>query len=121
VNAPEVTPEVADAIRTLVGAGVTPAQYRAAVRAANPLPTWSEMSDLDKGAALLHDHKRESEGADYAVENYPCSYIEDPRLTALDGEDASEHAAEVCGDDIFERLGGEEYHRLYELTLNHRG
>lgn len=114
------SPEVAAAIATLAEAGVTPADYRSAVRALNPLPTWDEMSDLDKGAALLHDHKRDSEGADYAVENYPCRYLDDPSLTALDGEDASEHAAEVCGEDVFERLGGSEYERLYDLALNHR-
>jgi hypothetical protein len=121
VNARELTPEVDATIRVLADAGVTAADYRTAMRALNPLPTWDEMSDLDKGAALLHDHKRESEGADYAVENYPCSYIEDPRLTALDGEDASEHAAEVCGDDVFERLGAGEYRRLYDLALDHLG
>jgi hypothetical protein len=112
---------VAASTQILIDHGVTPAQYRAAVHAANPLPGWDEMSDLDKGAALLHDHKRESEGADYAVENYPCSYIEDPRLTALDGEDASEHAAEVCGGDVFDRLGAGEYRRLYDLALDHLG
>lgn len=114
------SPEIQAAIRTLADAGVTPSDYRAARRALNPLPGWDEMSDLDKGAALLHDHKRESEGSDYAVENYPCRYIEGPRLTALDSVDASDQAAEVCGgDDMFDRLGGEEYHRLYELALNH--
>ena len=47
------------------------------------LPTWAQMSDLDKGAALLHLHKREWEGADYAEENYPARYFEHPALTSL--------------------------------------
>lgn len=84
------------------------------------LPTWDEMSDLDKGAALLHDHKRDTEGGEYATEHYPCRYIEDSRLTALDEEDASDHAAEVCGFDVFERIGADEYHRLYDLALDYK-
>lgn len=111
------SPSVDEAIRTLCDAGITPAKYRAALREANPLPGWDEMSDLDKGCALLFDHKADSEGSDYAVENYPCRYRDDPRLVALDRRDASEHAAEVCGDDVFDRIGGEEYERLYDLAL----
>lgn len=80
------------------------------------LPGWDDMSDLDKGAALMHLHKRENEGADYAVENYPCRYLDDPRLTGLDGETASEHAAQF--EDQAEGLSGEEHERLYELALN---
>lgn len=84
----------------------------------NNLPGWDDMSDLDKGAALLHDHKRESEGVEYAVENYPARYLDDPRLTALSPADASAHAAHVCGDDVFERIGAAEHERLYDLALD---
>lgn len=52
------------------------------------LPSWPEMSDLDKGAALLHLHKCDSEGAGYAIENYPARYFDDPRLTALSPREA---------------------------------
>ncbi|MFI1194173.1 hypothetical protein ACH4T9_13060 [Micromonospora sp. NPDC020750] len=83
------------------------------------LPTWEQMSDLDKGAALLHDHKRDYEGVEYAVENYPARYFTDPRLTALDSEDASEHAAAVCGEDVVDRIGRDEHERLYDLALDH--
>lgn len=83
------------------------------------LPCWEDMTDLDKGAALLHDHKREDEGVEYAVENYPARYWNDPRLTALTPAEASAHAATVCGDDVFDRIGGDEYERLYDLTLDH--
>jgi hypothetical protein len=83
------------------------------------LPAWDEMSDLDKGAALLHNHERDEEGVGYATEHYPCRYIDDPRLIALDRIDASNHAAEVCGSDAFNRLGDDEYMRLYELALDH--
>lgn len=83
------------------------------------LPAWTEMSDLDKGAALLHDHKRDEEGANYAAEHYPCRYIEDPRLTALGRTEASNHAAEVVGFDVLDRIGVEEYERLYDLALGH--
>jgi len=78
------------------------------------LPGWDDMSDIDKGAALMHLHKRENEGNDYAVENYPCRYLDDPRLKELDGETASEHAAQF--EDKAEALSGEEHERLYELA-----
>lgn len=59
------------------------------------LPSWDEMTDLDKGAALMHAHKRDWEGASYAVENYPAEYFDHPALLALDERDASQHAARV--------------------------
>jgi hypothetical protein len=79
------------------------------------LPTWEEMSDLDKGAALLHDRKREHEGVTYAVENYPVKYFDDPRLTVLDRRAACRHAATFAGEA--ERLANDEYRRLYDLAL----
>jgi hypothetical protein len=79
------------------------------------LPTWNELSDLDKGAALLHLHKRDYEGASYAVENYPARYLDDPRLTALDSRAASGHAAQFRGEA--EALTGTEYERLYNAAL----
>jgi hypothetical protein len=84
------------------------------------LPTWDQMSDLDKGAALLHMLKRDWEGADYAVEHYPCQYIEDPALLALSERDACRHAKRVCvsGTAIRDRLRVNERHRLCRLVLN---
>lgn len=105
LNMPETRQAVVDEL----------AREHAAMMAA--LPDWSEMSDLDKGAALLHCHKRDSEGDDYAVENYPAKYIEDPRLTALDREDACDHAARF--EELAEELDGGEYERLYNLALDH--
>lgn len=85
----------------------------------NQLPTWDEMSDLDKGAALLHVWKREWEGAAYAVEEYPCEYFDHPALTALTREQACEHAEAVTGghENILTELG-DEHERLYDAALD---
>jgi hypothetical protein len=83
------------------------------------LPAWAEMSDLDKGAALLHLHKRDREGEEYAVDNYPARYFDHPGLTALSPRDACRHAVSV--EDDAERAGalhGAEYERLYDRALN---
>jgi hypothetical protein len=85
------------------------------------LPTWAQMTDLDKGAALLHLHKREWEGADYAIENYPAEYFDHPALLALalSPSQACRHAASVERDaDAAGALGGHEYGRLYDLALD---
>jgi hypothetical protein len=81
-----------------------------------PLPRWDGMSDLDKGAALMHLHKREYEGAEYAVEKYPARYFEHPGLAALDWRRASEHAASLIDDA--EALAPEEHERLYNAALD---
>lgn len=84
------------------------------------LLTWDQMSDLDKGAALLHIHKVAREGAVYAIENYPCKYLDAPELTALDRREASRHARQVAGTEKQARdlLGGDEFMRLYDLALD---
>lgn len=84
------------------------------------LPVWDQMSDRDKGAALLHAAKRENEGASYAVEHYACRYFDDPRLTRLTPETASRHAARTVGDtyEIVELIGQAEYERLYDAALD---
>jgi hypothetical protein len=89
---------------------------RAAAKPAVPLPTWDQMSDLDKGAALLHLAKVENEGREYAIENYAAKYFEHPALTALNDRDASEHAATV--EDASVREPFEEWERLYGLALD---
>ena len=80
------------------------------------LPAWSDMTDLDKGAALTHLHKRVYEGAEYAVENYPARYFDHPALTALSPEDACRHAASM--EDLADDLGNDEHGRLYDLALD---
>jgi hypothetical protein len=80
------------------------------------LPTWQNMSDLDKGAALLHLHKRGREGVGYAVEHYPARYLEDPALTVLDPVSASRHAASMADDA--DKLTPVEYGRLYDVALD---
>jgi hypothetical protein len=85
-------------------------------RATAALPKWEDMSDLDKGAALLHLAKVENEGREYAIENYSAKYFEHPALTALDGKAASEHAVTV--EDASVREPFEEWERLYDLALD---
>lgn len=82
-------------------------------------PSWDAMSDLDRGAALLHIWKVQREGLTYALENYPCEYIDDEGLRALAREAACQHAQQVCGsyDAIRDRLGDNEFERLYNLAL----
>jgi hypothetical protein len=77
------------------------------------------MSELDRGAALLHLWKRSWEGAGYAVENYPCRYIEHPALVALDFVEACRHAVRVARgwDEINNRIGEGEVDRLYGRAL----
>lgn len=84
------------------------------------LPTWDEMSDLDKGAALLHLHKRDWEGVEYAIAEYAAEYFDDERLTGLSRQDASAHAVQVCGGDVdafTDRIGSDQFVRLYDLAL----
>lgn len=80
------------------------------------LPTWEQMTDLDRGAAVLHCRTRADEGAAYAVENYPCRYFDDPVLAALDDEVACEHAVSVTesyftapADDLEHALAAESW------------
>lgn len=81
------------------------------------LPTWDEMSDLDKGAALLHVHKRDYEGDEYAVSDYPVAYFDHPDLLALEMDAACDHAAKV-GTGPAESLEPDEYVRLYDGALD---
>lgn len=83
------------------------------------LPTWAELSDLDKGAALLFLHKRDWEGEDYAMDNYPARYFDDPRLTSLSPRKACRHAISVEDDaDKAGALKPPEFDRLYDAALD---
>lgn len=85
------------------------------------LPSWDEMADLDKGAALMHVWKRKREGGMYARENYPCRYLDSALLRSLDVRDACRHAQAVTSgwDSIKAEIGDGELDRLYDLALAH--
>jgi hypothetical protein len=85
------------------------------------LPDWDDMTDLDKGAALLHVWEREWEGAEHAMAESPCRYLRAPVLVALDPRAASEHAWAVTGgwDAISDKIGPAERTRLYDVALFH--
>lgn len=92
------------------------------------LPTWVEMSDQDKAAAVLYWQACDTEGHSYAYRNYPCRYREDPALRALDPSAACNHADQVAGalckcdpedvaeDDVYDALGGDEWDRLKAIA-----
>lgn len=108
-------PDTTDTYDDLFDAGRAAAHHVDAEHGPGSLPVWQNMSDLDKGCALMHMWKRESEGAEYAVENYPCRYLDHPALRYLDGDDASDHAASFADDAA--ALSEGESERLYELAL----
>lgn len=65
------------------------------------LPTWQEMSHLDRGIALLHVHSRDND--DWTTktgEAYDASYIDHPDLAALATAEANAHAKEVAAPVI---------------------
>ena len=83
------------------------------------LPAWAELSDLDKGAALLFLYERDWKGEDHAIANNPARYFDDPRLTALSPRDACRHAISVEDDaDRAKALGPPEFDRLYNNALD---
>lgn len=98
------------------GSGQPPQRWLEAAR----LPGWDDLSDLDKGAALLHVWKRKWEGGPYAQENYPARYFDHPDLLALDRFYACRHAVQAAGyhDEAWDRLGEQEHQRLYNLALD---
>ena len=88
---------------------------------ASGLPSWDDMTDLDRGSALMFVWKVKREGSLYAREHYPVRYVDHPVLTALDVATACRHARQVVGTwrEAGERLGDDEKQRLYDLALNH--
>lgn len=91
---------------------------------ATGLPSWDDMSDLDRGAALMFvwKVKREADYA-YARDNYPARYSDHPILRDLDVHTTCRHARYVAGtwDEAKDRLGADEAQRLYDLTHTHLG
>lgn len=80
------------------------------------LPKWDELTDLDKGCALFHLYKCETEGSGYAEQHYPCKYWGDEALAALPSRIASKHA-QGFSDEIA-KLSESEDERLYNLALD---
>lgn len=80
------------------------------------LPTWADLTDLDKGNVLLHLHKREYEGGSYAEEHYPARFTDHPALVALDAEAACRFAVAMRPDA--DALPHDEFGRLYDLALD---
>jgi len=90
---------------------------------ASELPTWDIMTELDKGCALLFVWKVHWEKSfPYAKNNYPCQYKEHPDLRSLDKAPSCRHARIVTGGykEVYKKLGGEEFHRLYNMALAQR-
>lgn len=80
------------------------------------LPAWLNLSDVDKGAVLLHLHKREWEGAQYAIEEYPARFFDHPALTGLEPREACAFA--VSMRSFANLLDQTEHARLYDLALD---
>jgi hypothetical protein len=78
------------------------------------LPRWQDMSDLDKGAALPYLYAREYHGEEYARDEYPVKYLDDPHLVALNRLDACNHAVSL--DYEAGRLSTDEFARLSTLA-----
>ena len=83
---------------------------------ASGLPSWEEMSDSDKGAALRYIWKRKLEGGPYARWNYPCRYLDHPDLCELDEGTSCRHAFSVY-DQVKESLSEDEFDRLQKINL----
>lgn len=92
------------------------------------LPAWDELSDLDKGNALMFVWKCHWEHSYiYARENYPATFTDHPVLRELSAHERCRYAAEVCRGGskerasayliVSNRLGAAEFDRLYELAL----
>jgi hypothetical protein len=83
------------------------------------LPTWEELTDLDKGAALIYLAKAYDEPS-YARKHYPPRYLDHPALTALSRRDACDHADGLFDDGIdtaVDQLGEDEIDRLCDLAM----
>ena len=91
------------------------------------LPLWEDMTDVDRGAALMFLWKCHWErNFQYARENYPCTYRGHPDLVALSERDACSHAGQIVKEltgqwghvAINAHLGEAEFDRLYNLALD---
>jgi hypothetical protein len=98
---------------------------------ASRLPTWDELSDVDKGCALMFVWKVYWERSyRYALDNYPATYLDSSLLRELPSDVACRHDNAVALGDIERyrflwsylaadyRLGRDEFARLYDLALD---
>lgn len=83
------------------------------------LPSWDEMTDLDRSHALAYAWLCHHRGISYAIQTNPCIYVDAPALIGLDAITAGTHALAVCGPlhSLIARIGKAEYDRLYNLAL----
>jgi hypothetical protein len=92
------------------------------------LPGWGDLTDIDRGAALLYASAVSNEGHEYACENYPARFRDHPILTQLRpheacnyvdslGIDLNDSAAVLIGADE-SSLSWDEYRRLYDLAMD---
>lgn len=98
---------------------------------ASHLPTWDQLTDVDKGRALMFVWKCHWERSyAYARDNYPATYADHPMLLALQRSERCRHATAVCRGDVdrqsvpstyqavLGRIGEAEFDRLYNLALD---
>jgi hypothetical protein len=98
---------------------------------ASNLPSWDELTDIDKGCALMFVWKCHWErDFSYARENYPAIFRDHPALVDLPRNAACIYARAVCQagepyrrgetthDVVSRRLGHDEHDRLYNLALD---
>jgi len=90
------------------------------------LPAWEDLTDRDRGAALVHTERAERDGADYAAEFYTPGF-EHERLAGLAAGTRARYARQLvqahCPDlslaSLTDWLGWDEYERLTGLA--HKG
>lgn len=95
------------------------------------LPAWDELSDVDKGRALMFVWKCKWEGSfGYAKEHYPATFRDHPMLGDLPVDVRCRYARDVSRagipftaemstlDVARKRLGDDEFDRLYNLALD---
>ncbi|MEU8310458.1 hypothetical protein AB0C84_43530 [Actinomadura sp. NPDC048955] len=84
------------------------------------LPGWDEMSDYDRGWALLHVYERDKRGTQHALTYSAPRFADDPRLSSLSAEAASAHATKIVSttDEIIETIGEDEYDRLIAVVAD---
>ncbi len=100
---------------------------------ASRLPVWDELSDIDKGNALMFVWKCHWEKSyAYARDNYPATFTDQPVLRDLPRNIRCQYAKNVCRGDVSyaqvmntydvirKRLGDTEFDRLYNLALDAR-
>jgi len=97
---------------------------------ASRLPAWDELTDVDKGNALMFVWKCHWEKSySYAREHYPATFRDHPVLRDLPSNVRCQYAKTVCRGDVSyahqvntcdvvrKRLGDDEFDLLYNLAL----